>query len=327
MLEFPKYCGTILRKAGELVNLLHMKYAVEVAKTGSISKAAQNLYVGQPNLSRAIKELEVNLGVTVFERSAKGMVPTPDGEVFIHYAKSILKQVDTVEGIFKDGESGKMRFSVSVPRASYIADALASFSALLEKGTDTEVYYKETNSMRTLKNVLEDDFKLGIIRYAESYDRYYKTMLDEKELNYEMITQFKYRLIMSENSPLASLDKITYDDLKDYIEVAHADPYVPSLPFAQVKKEELPDNSERRIFVFDRASQFELISQNPECFMWVSPIPSALLKRYGLIERECEENGRVYKDILIYRKNYKLTKADDMFISELCNAKRRVFGS
>ncbi len=307
------------------MNLLHMKYAVTIAETGSINRAAEKLYVGQPNLSRAIKELETSLGVVIFDRSAKGMVLTPDGEVFIHYAKSILKQVDTVEGLFKGSESDKMRFSVSVPRASYIADAFAKFSALLEKGTDTEVYYKETNSMRTLKNVLEDEFKLGIIRYAENYDRYYKSMLDEKGFNYEMITQFSYRLIMSRSSPLAELESITYDDLKDYIEVAHADPYVPSLPLAQVKKEELPDNSERRIFVFDRASQFELISQNPECFMWVSPIPKELLSRYGLTERECKENGRIYKDILIYRKNYKLSKADDMFISELCKAKRRVF--
>ena len=90
---------------------------------------------------------------------------------------------------------------------------------------------------------------------------------------------------------------------------------------------ELPDNSERRIFVFDRASQFELLSQNPECFMWVSPIPEELLLRYGLTERSCDENGRVYKDVLIYRKDYKLTATDDIFISELCKAKRRVFGS
>lgn len=309
------------------MNFLHMKYAVEIAETGSISKASERLYVGQPNLSRAVKELESSLGISIFDRSARGMVLTPDGEIFIHYAKSILKQVETVEELFKNGETDKRRFSVSVPRASYIADAFAKFSALLKSGADTEVYYKETNSMRTIKNVLQDDFKLGIIRYAENYDRYYKSMLDEKELNYEMITQFSYCLIMSEQSPLSEKKDITYDDLRDYIEVAHADPYVPSLPFAQVKKEELPDNSERRIFVFDRASQFELLSQNPECFMWVSPIPEELLSRYGLTQRSCDENGRVYKDVLIYRKDYKLTSTDDLFISELCRAKRRVFGS
>ena len=72
------------------MNLLHMKYAVVVAETNSINKAAEKLFVGQPNLSRAIKELESNLGITLFERKAKGMFLTPDGEVFIRYAKNVL---------------------------------------------------------------------------------------------------------------------------------------------------------------------------------------------------------------------------------------------
>ena len=73
------------------MNLVHLKYAVEVAETGSINKASEKLYVSQPNLSRAIKELEASLGVTIFDRSAKGMVLTPDGEVFVRYARSILR--------------------------------------------------------------------------------------------------------------------------------------------------------------------------------------------------------------------------------------------
>ena len=72
------------------MNLVHLKYAVEVAETGSINKASEKLYVSQPNLSRAIKDLEASLGVTIFDRSAKGMVLTPDGEVFVRYARSIL---------------------------------------------------------------------------------------------------------------------------------------------------------------------------------------------------------------------------------------------
>lgn len=82
------------------MNLLHMKYAVEIAEAGSINKAAERLYVGQPNLSRAVKELESSLGVSIFDRSSKGMFLTPDGEVFIRSAKNILKQVDEVEGMF-----------------------------------------------------------------------------------------------------------------------------------------------------------------------------------------------------------------------------------
>ena len=152
-------------------------------------------------------------------------------------------------------------------------------------------------------------------------------MLEQKNLSYEVLTEFKYVLLISKDSPLASIRDITYDDLKDYIEVAHADPYVPSLPFAEVKKEELPDNATRRIFLFERASQFELLSQNPECFMWVSPIPQDLMKRYDLIEKTCYENKRKYKDVLIHKNDYALTDVDKRFIEYLIDAKRCVMDS
>lgn len=307
------------------MNLMHIKYAVEVANEGSINKAAEKLYVGQPNLSRAIKELEASLGVKIFERSAKGMGLTSDGETFIRYAKTILRQVDEVESIFNGSGSVKKRFSISVPRASYISDAFARFSHSLTNEAEAEIIYKETNSLRAIKNILHEDYKLGIIRYAENYDKYFKTMLDEKDMQYEMITEFSYVLAMSRDNPLASAEKITFDALKDYIEIAHADPYVPSLPLSQVRKEELPDNIGRRIFVFERASQFELLSENPETFMWVSPIPQKLLDRYDLVQIPCEENIKIYKDILIYKRDYKLTALDKAFIDELCKSKREMF--
>lgn len=308
------------------MNLVHLKYAVEVAETGSINKASEKLYVSQPNLSRAIKELEASLGVTIFDRSAKGMVLTPDGEVFVRYARSILRQVDAIEEVFSKGTTEKKKFSISVPRASYVTDAFAEFSKLLDKDTPVEIFYKETNSMRSMKNILQDEYKLCIIRYAESYDKYYKSTFDEKGLTYELITEFQYVLLMSKDSPLAEKENITFDDLRDRIEIAHADPYVPSLPLSEVKKEELPDNSQRRIFVFERASQFELLSRNPDTFMWVSPIPQELLDRYGLIQRICPENARKYKDVLVHRKDYELTELDNMFIEQLVKAKRKTFG-
>lgn len=308
------------------MNLLHMKYAVEIAETKSINKAAEKLYVGQSALSRAIKELEASLGVALFERSAKGMFLTPDGETFVRYAKSVLKQVDAIENLFSGENSGIKHFSLSAPRVSYIADAFAKFSKLIEKGTQAELFYKETNAMRAIRNILNDEFKLGIIRYAESYDRYYKEMMDEKGLEYELITEFRYMLLMHKDSPLAQKDEITYDDLRDLVMIAHADPYVPSLPLSEVKKEELPDNSDRKILIFERASQFELLAENHETYMWSSPIPEQLLNRYGLIQRYCADNKRVYKDILIHRRDYTLSELDNMFVEELVKAKRRTLG-
>lgn len=306
---------------------MHLKYAVEVAETGSINKAAEKLYIGQPNLSRAIKELEATLGVAVFERCPKGMIPTAEGETFLKYAKTILKQVDEVEGMFKNGNVQKKRFSLSAPRASYVADAFARFSNVLINESDVEVLYKETNSSRTLKNVQQDDYKLGIIRYAEDYDMHYKNLLDDKDFEYEVITTFSYELLVSEESELAKKDNISFGDLHDYIEIAHADPFVPSLSLAQVKKYELSDDIRKRIFVFERASQFEILSQNPDTFMWVSHISESLLKRYGLTQKKCKENTKIYKDVLIRKKGYKLTELDSLFITELCKAKRENFNT
>ena len=307
------------------MNILHMKYAVEVAKLGSLSKAAEALMTAQPNVSRSIKELEADLGITLFVRSAKGMELTVEGEEFVGYAKEILGQIENVERFYKNGAQKKKRFSVSVPRACYISEAFAEFSK--EIGNDSaEIFYKETNSQRTIKNLLESDYKLGIIRYAESYDKYFKAMLEEKGFNYELVAEFSYVLIMSKDNPLAALDEITFDDLTSYIEIAHADPYVPSLPLSKIIKDELPDNVSRRIFIFERASQFDLLSENPETFMWVSPASDKLLERYGLVQRSCAENKRVYKDVLIYAEGYKLSALDKKFITAVCKSKRRHFG-
>ena len=308
------------------MNILHMKYAVEVAKVGSLNKASETLLVATPNISRSIKELEGDLGIVIFDRTAKGMELTPEGEEFINYAKGILSQIDEVENLYKKGTSKKQKFSISVPRACYISEAFSEFSKSLSD-EPAEIFYKETNSQRTINNILNHDYKLGIIRYAENYDKYFKSMLDEKGLTYEMITEFSYSLIMSADSPLAQKEEITFDDLTDYIEIAHADPYVPSLPLAKVVKSELPDNIDRRIFIFERASQFDLLSQNPETFMWVSPAPPSVLERYNLVQKKCVDNKKVYKDVLIYRNGYKLTDLDKKFITALCESKRKHLNS
>ena len=304
------------------MNLLHMKYAVEVARLGSLNKAAEALMIAQPNISRSIKELEADLGITIFQRSAKGMMLTPDGEEFIDYAKDILHRMDKLEQSYRDGSHKKRKFSISVPRACYISAAMAEFSKRIGDAP-VEIYYKETNSKKTIQKLLENEYKLGIIRYAENYDKHYKSMLEEMGLAGELVAEFSYVLIMSRDNPLANKDTITYDDLSDYIEIAHADPYVPTLSISKVFREELPDQIGQRIFVFERASQFDLLSENPKTFMWVSPASQQILDRYNLVQRVCEGNKKVYKDVLIYHKGYKLSRLDKEFITALCQARRK----
>lgn len=307
------------------MNLLHLKYAVEVAKAQSINKAAENLYMNQPNLSRAIKELEETLGISIFNRTSKGITVTPQGDEFLLYATNILRQVDEVENIYKQGKVEKQKFSVSVPRASYISAAFVEFSKHIDQTKPGEIFYKETNAIRAINNILESDYKLGIIRYQQIFDDHFKDLLSEKGLDSELICEFSYIAVMAKSNPLSSKEDLDYADLSNFIEIAHADPFVPSLPLSQIKEEEYIDAIDKRIFVFERGSQFDLLQNVPNTFMWVSPIPQNTLDKYDLIQIPCKSNKRIYRDVLIYRNEYVLSDLDKLFITEVCRAKRKYF--
>ena len=305
------------------MNLLHIRHALTVAKTGSLSSAAKVLLIAAPNISRSIKELENELGITIFERTQNGMVLTPDGEEFISFASGIIRHIDDVEKFYKTGAKRKQKFSVSVPRACYISEAFANFSKTLSKDA-IEIFYKETNSMRTINNVLKGDYNLGIIRYQTTFEKYFQSMFLEKNLVAETITEFSYVLAMSDKHPLASKEAIKPEDLSEYIEIAHADPYVPSLPVIDVKKAEMSEHVDKRIYVFERASQYMLLDKVPNTFMWISPIPDEMLNDHGLIEKKCDFSQKKYKDVLIYREGYKLTTLDKMFIENVHKAKEGI---
>ncbi|MBQ3219935.1 MAG: LysR family transcriptional regulator [Clostridia bacterium] len=306
------------------MNILHMKYALEIANTRSISKAAENLYTTQPNLSRAIKALENDLKIKIFKRSSKGIETTIDGEEFLLYARNALAQIKRIESIYENKKESKKRISVSVPRSSFFSYAFSDFAKEFTSSS-VELVYKETNSMRTLLNVLSEEYDLGIVRYQSAFDRYYTSYFDEKKLNYEVINEFSYVLLISKFHPLAKKERITEEDLSSLTEISHGDPYVPTLPLIDVKRAELSQFTDKRIMIFERSVQFTLLENVPNTFMWVSKTPPDLMDKFNLVEKKCDFNSKIYKDVLIYRKKYHLTKLDNEFISKVLIAKKKYF--
>ena len=108
------------------ISLLQMKYVMEIYKAGSISKAAKNLYMNQPNLSRAIKELEKTLGIVIFIRTPKGIILSKEGKLFLEYAKSIFHKLEELEEQLRDQKENNVSFNISIPRATYITTHLPS---------------------------------------------------------------------------------------------------------------------------------------------------------------------------------------------------------
>ena len=210
-----------------------------------------------------------------------------------------------------------------MPRASYIADAFVQFSRRI--GDDpTEIYYMETNNQKVIRNLLTADYRLGIIRYAKEDDAYFQRMLEEKGIVGEVVTDFTFVLVMSKDCPIADKDEVYYSDLAPLIEISHGDPLMPAALSRETDPKPLPEKSRRSILLFERGGQFALLRENPQTYMWVSPIPERWIESEKLVQRPCKDIQRVYRDVLIRRKDYELTTLDREFITELVAAKRRM---
>lgn len=302
------------------MNIQHLKYAVEVEKQGSISKAADSLYMGQPNLSKSIKELENSLDIKIFTRTPKGVNVTEKGKEFLEYAKNILAQIDEIESYYQKSSTEKQSFRISVPRASYIARAFSNFVQEVNSDKDMEMDFIETNSMRTINSITEGNYNLGIIRYQTQYEPYFERFLEDKGLRVEVIWEFSHSVLLSRESELASRKSIAYEELEDYIEIIQGDSSVPYLSAVDKRRTQQRTNSRKRIYIYERGSQLELLTSLPSTYMWVAPMPSDVLERDNLALVECE-TGDTCKDVLIYPADYELNKLERMFLKKMGEVK------
>lgn len=307
------------------MNTQHLKYVVEVERTGSITQAADNLYMAQPNLSKAIKELEDTLGISIFRRTSKGVVPTEKGAEFLVYAKRILTQLEKVEALNLPRTEDRQSFSVSVPRVSYIAKAVTRFVASLDPQKELDVNVRETGAKETIAQVAEGQFNLGVVRYRLLYENYFTRALAERELRSEPIWEADCYVTVSAKHPLAQKRAILPDDLSGCIELVNDDADVPYLPAHEQRRYQTGGTRLlRQISIYDRANQFELLERIPNAYMWATPIPKDMLLRYGLVQRESRSGEGRSKDVLIYPAGYAMSPLEQRFINELYVARNEV---
>lgn len=303
------------------MNTLYLKYVLEVEHTGSISQAAQNLFMAQPNLSKAIKDLEHDLGYQIFKRTASGVVITEKGAEFLYHAKKITEQMSEIEKLSGRNDSQSTQFKISIPRGSYIANGVTSFVAGLKILHGIDITINETNALQTITNVADRGYNMGIIRYQLSDEENFRSRLKNNKLEQETIWEFEYVLVMSKKHPLADKETIYVEDLQDYMKITHGDI---EIPHTKNVGNEDDNHSEKTIYVYERGSQFDLLANVPTTYMWVSPIPDSYLEKNGLVQRSCEAKNNRYKDVLIYRQDYKLGEYDKLFQNKIYQSKVEV---
>ena len=197
------------------MNLTDLHYVVEIDKSGSISKAAKELYVAQPNLSKAIKHLEREFGISIFERSSKGVKATREGQKFLEYAKRIIYEIEEMKRDCSDLGKENLSFKITVPRASYISSAFAEFIGMQSKETAIKAEFQENSSMHAIENVLQNGYSMGIIRYLCENEPYFQSLLDLKGLDAELLAELPYMILTSADGDLAKRELKTREELED----------------------------------------------------------------------------------------------------------------
>lgn len=297
------------------MNLMHLKYLVEVEKTGSITKAASNLFMGQPNLSKAIKEVETEFGTPIFKRISKGVEPTEKGMAFLECAKTIIAQLEKMETILKPEDSELTTFKIAIPRASYIAHAFSNFINSLDRSEKLAMNFRETNAISALNGISDGEYSYAVIRFEEEYEDFFLSLLRDKDLYYEEIWNFPYVALLAEKDELARSETFSSADLDGYIEIVQGDTTVPYLSSSYLRKNNAVEHS--RIFVYDRGSQFDLLDNVPRSYMWVSPFTDSQLHHFRLVQRCCSDDHSRGKDLLVMPKHYKQTDLDKAFLEEV----------
>ncbi|OCN05234.1 hypothetical protein A4S06_02290 [Erysipelotrichaceae bacterium MTC7] len=303
------------------MNTTYLKYVIEIEKRRSITHAAEKLYMAQPNLSKVIREFEETLGFTIFERGPKGTVPTPEGAQLIKYAKEVLAQINKIEQISQSEFKDVQRFNVTTPRGSYISYAVVRLIEELDLDKSIQVNIQETNSMQAISNVSDGQFNLGVIRYDMAHENYFRDYLKDKKVVFEPIWEFKHLVTLAKDSPLHDKEILELSDLDDFVEISHGDNFVPYL-------KQLNQNEEacsKQIFVYERQTQFAIMSHVPKTYIWGSAIPQELLDLYNLEQKPCKGIRKKYRDGFIYREGYTLSNLDQRFMVKLEEVKNEVY--
>lgn len=297
------------------MNTQYFVYALEVARTGSITQAADNLYMGQPSLSKAIKDLEEIMGFTIFRRTSKGVVPTPKGEEFLAHARKIVSQLNIMELALQEKDGASQLFSLAMARSQYMARATSQHIVAMNSQQATEVDILVTSSIRVIDAVADSHYVLGLVHCHQEDAEYFLKSITEKGLQHEDIWQSDYVLLMNRNCPLMEKTRLSTEDLAGYTEVVYGDEEVPFIRTSQAENLTQTDSASR-ILIYDRAMQTEILRDNPRAYMCVSPRTADSLAADGLVQRRCARAGR-FRDILISRSGYRFSKLDQEFMDKL----------
>ena len=200
---------------GQHMTLLQLKYIVTIAESGSLNEAAKRLYLAQPSLTSAVKDLENELGITIFSRTNKGVLLTAEGEEFLGYARQVMEQANLIEERYLGTGQGKHQFCVSTQHYSFAVEA---FVELLKRygGEEYDFRIRETQTYELIEDVAKLRSEVGVLYLNRFNETILRKTLRENSLQFHRLFIAKPHVFVGSGNPLAGKSMITLEDLALY---------------------------------------------------------------------------------------------------------------
>lgn len=238
------------------MTLQQLKYVVTIAKYGTISKAAEELFISQPSLTKSLRELEHEMGIEIFDRTNKGIHISGEGEIFLGYARQVLEQAALIEEKYIHSSGGKQEFCVSTQHYSFAVNAFVDL--IKEYGSQNyDFSLRETQTYEIIEDVARMRSEIGILYLNTFNETVLKKIMKANDLKFTELFVAKPHIFISDKNPLAAQSSVSMEDLRDY----------PYLSFEQGEhnsfyySEEIFSTEPRskNIRVRDRATLFNLL--------------------------------------------------------------------
>ena len=243
------------------MTLQQLKYAVAVADTHNITEASRKVFISQPSLTAAIRELEAEMGIVIFSRSNKGVTITNEGDEFLSYARQVLEQASLLEDRFKnDGEAGNGNtiFSVSCQHYSFAVNAFVDVIHQFG-GNEYNFTLRETQTHEIIEDVAHLKSEIGVLYLSGRNENVISKLIKKNNLQFEALFTAPLHVFISKKNPLAKKEKIQLTDLSPFPYLTYEQGDFNSFYYAEEPLTEIDFDCPRNIQVRDRATLFNLL--------------------------------------------------------------------
>jgi DNA-binding transcriptional LysR family regulator len=238
------------------MTIQQLKYVIAIAECGSISMAAQRMFVAQSSVSKSVAELEKEMGITIFNRNNKGVYLSEDGTKFLSYARQVIEQTELLEREFKSAPPPRRVFSVSSQHYAFVVNAFVEL--VKEYGEDKyEFTLRELKTAEIIEDVRTSRSDIGILFLSGFNREVIQHILSNEEMEFVKLFTAKPHVFVSWKNPLALKKKVTLEDLKAFPRLTYDQGIKNSFYFAE--ELHITEESPKNIVVSDRATLFNLL--------------------------------------------------------------------